>query len=175
MGNKALYHDIDLKKNKIQNAKLHPLTTAERNALTSSLNSGDIGMMVYDTSLKLLYGWDGNQWVPVGLTADQLVTLTEAYEGLVRSLNVTGTETTKTILLTTEDGAVISGTFNDAYIHTQTILSNQWIVNHNLNKYPSVTVVNNSNIEVVGEVNYTSTNQVILTFSQSFTGKAFFT
>lgn len=175
MASKAFYYDIDLKKNKVLNAKLHPLSTAERTALVSTLNSNDIGMMVYDTNQKLLYSWDGNQWASVSLTADQLQTLTESYNGLVRSVGVTSTETTKTILLTTEDGTVISGTFNDSYIHTQTIQANQWIVNHNLNKYPAVTVVNNINVEVVGEIVYTSTNQVILTFSQSFTGKAFFT
>lgn len=175
MAVKALYHDIDLKKNKILNARMFPLTTTERNALTSSLNSNDIGYLVYDTTLKLLYSWDGNQWVSVGLNSVNTTKLNEAYDNTVRSIGVTNSPTDTTITLTTEDNTQITTSFATSYIHEQTVGANQWIVNHNLNKYPKVTIVNDINVEVIGDIVYTNTNQVIISFSIPFVGKAYFT
>ena len=47
-------------------------------------------------------------------------------------------------------------------------------INHNLNKYCSVTVVDENNDVVIGEIHYDSLNQVTLTFTAAFSGKAFF-
>lgn len=44
-------------------------------------------------------------------------------------------------------------------------------VNHNLSKYPAVTIFDPSNDGVTGEVEHVSVNQLVLTFSSSFTGK----
>ncbi len=43
-------------------------------------------------------------------------------------------------------------------------------VNHNLNKYPAVSVVDSAGDEVVGQVQYTSTSQVIVSFTYPFSG-----
>ena len=175
MAKKALYHDIDLKKNKIENVKLHPVTTTERNTMTSSLNSNDIGLTVYDITEKLLYGWDGNQWVAISLNSENTTKLNEAYDGIIEEITTTNTPVSRTITLVTNNNQLISVTFNESYIHDQVIPANQWIVNHNLNKYPKVTIVNDINVEVVGDIVYTNTNQVIISFSNPFYGKAYFT
>jgi hypothetical protein len=47
-------------------------------------------------------------------------------------------------------------------------------VSHGLNKYPSVTVVSDSNVVMIGNVKYINTDQVQLTFSAPFSGKAYF-
>ena len=60
------------------------------------------------------------------------------------------------------------------YVYTQSSASATWIVNHNLNKYCSVTVVDSNNDVVIGEIHYNSVNQVTLTFTAAFSGKAFF-
>ena len=44
-------------------------------------------------------------------------------------------------------------------------------VNHNLNKYPSVTVIDSAGDEVEGEVYHVNTSQLILRFSAPFSGK----
>lgn len=44
-------------------------------------------------------------------------------------------------------------------------------VNHNLNKYPSVNVIDSAGDEVMGEIFYSSLNQVILTFAAPFSGR----
>ena len=64
---------------------------------------------------------------------------------------------------------------NDAnFVFTLDGSSNQYVINHNLNKFPSVTIVDASDIEVVATVVFNTLNQVTLTFSSNFTGKAFF-
>lgn len=60
------------------------------------------------------------------------------------------------------------------FVFTQGSPETTWTVNHNLNKNPSVTVVNSANNVVYGEVEYITANQVVLTFSDAFSGKAFF-
>jgi len=60
------------------------------------------------------------------------------------------------------------------FVFTQNTSSATWIVTHNLNKYPSVSVVDSANTTVYGEVEYKSLNQVVITFKAPFTGKAYF-
>ena len=57
---------------------------------------------------------------------------------------------------------------------SQSTNANPWVVNHGLNKYPSVSVVNSANITVYGEVEYDSLNEVTITFNSPTNGKAYF-
>ena len=43
-----------------------------------------------------------------------------------------------------------------------------------MNKYPSVTVIDSGNNEVVGDIVYTSLNSVVINFSGAFSGTAYF-
>lgn len=67
-----------------------------------------------------------------------------------------------------------SGTADKNFVFTQATNSSTWVVNHGLNKFPSVSVVNNANITVYGEVEYDSLNQVTITFHSPTNGKAYF-
>ncbi len=60
------------------------------------------------------------------------------------------------------------------YAYPQDVPLAQWVVTHNMNKYPSVSVVDSAGSAVVGEVLYDSLNQVTINFSAPFSGKAFF-
>ncbi len=51
--------------------------------------------------------------------------------------------------------------------------SSVWTVTHNLGKFPSVTVVDSANTVVVGNVDYSNSNQLIITFNASFSGCVF--
>ena len=57
--------------------------------------------------------------------------------------------------------------------YTQAVPSTQWTIQHNLQKFPSVSVVNNNNVLLYGETTYIDNNNVILTFSAEFAGKAY--
>jgi predicted nucleic acid-binding Zn ribbon protein len=59
------------------------------------------------------------------------------------------------------------------YIYTQTTPSATWVVNHNLNSYPSVTCVDSLDSQIVGALEYTNVNQLIITFSLPVFGRAF--
>ena len=56
--------------------------------------------------------------------------------------------------------------------HTQTSSSDVWTINHNLNKYPSVTVQDSAGSIVIGEITYNNKNTITLTFSGAFSGEA---
>lgn len=65
------------------------------------------------------------------------------------------------------------GIVNDKnYTHNQTVASDEWVIIHNLNKYPAVNIFDSAGDEVVGEVTYDSVNQVTITFVSAFKGKA---
>jgi hypothetical protein len=58
------YVDIDGQKVSIlKNWRLNPLSTTDRLVLGASLTIANIGLPCFDTTLSLLYFWDGTQWV----------------------------------------------------------------------------------------------------------------
>jgi hypothetical protein len=59
------------------------------------------------------------------------------------------------------------------YVYTQAVPSTVWNITHNLNKLPSVTVVNINNVTVYGEVIYVDLNNLRIEFSAGFSGKAY--
>ena len=59
------------------------------------------------------------------------------------------------------------------YEHRQNAVSKVWKINHNLNKKPSVTVVDSAGSEVIGEVIYIDDNNLELHFSAQFSGIAY--
>ena len=50
------------------------------------------------------------------------------------------------------------------YVHTQSSISHTWVITHNLNKHPSVTVVDTGDTVVVGTIDYNSNNKLTITF-----------
>lgn len=173
MALQKIYVDYDFNKNSILNAKLQPVTTAERNALSSGYNSNDAGIIVYDTTLKMVYSWDGNQWDQVSLSDTQLAQIAEAFNKTVVDITVTADNENRTIILTYRDTLSIQETYKFSHIHNQTVSASTWSITHNLNKYPSVSIVDSSNEEVIGEVEHINSNSLTVKFSAPFSGKAF--
>ena len=62
---------------------------------------------------------------------------------------------------------------NSHFVYSQILASQEWIVDHTLGKYPSVSVVDSSGNLVIGGIHYISDNQLVLTFSSEFSGKAY--
>ena len=58
-------------------------------------------------------------------------------------------------------------------VFTQALPSATWVITHNLNKFPSITVVDTANTVVYGEYVFNSINQTTLNFSSAFAGKAY--
>lgn len=60
------------------------------------------------------------------------------------------------------------------FVHSQNVPASTWSVTHNLDKRPSVTIVDSGESVVVGDVQYTDNNSVVLVFTAAFSGKAYF-
>lgn len=60
------------------------------------------------------------------------------------------------------------------YTHEQAVVSDTWIVTHNLNKKPSIEVVDSADNVVTGDYEYNDLNTVTLRFNGAFSGKAYF-
>ena len=59
------------------------------------------------------------------------------------------------------------------YTHTQSNATDQWVITHNLNKYPSVGVVDSGGNIVITEVRYDSANRLTVLFNSAESGKAY--
>ena len=60
------------------------------------------------------------------------------------------------------------------FVYNQSVPAIEWDIFHDLNKFPSVAIVNSANEVVIGNVEYIDLNNVKLTFSAAFSGKAYF-
>ena len=80
---------------------------------------------------------------------------------------ITGTAPTQTLNLTIPIGG--------RYKHTQGSASATWTITHNLGYEPGgVSVVDSAGTIVVGTVTYSSVDQIVVSFSSAFAGKAYF-
>ena len=60
-----------------------------------------------------------------------------------------------------------------SYTFEQMTAESVWTIVHNLNRFPSVTVVDSAGSVAVGDVQYTTVNSLTITFSAAFSGKAY--
>ena len=75
-------------------------------------------------------------------------------------------------------GKHIDKAVSPTYTHNQSSSSATWVINHNLEKHPSVTVVDSAETVVHGNIEYNSKNTVTITFrtdetAHAFSGKAY--
>lgn len=59
------------------------------------------------------------------------------------------------------------------YTHVQTEADTEWVINHNLDKYPAVSAVNESGREILGQVNYIDSMVAKITFCEAMKGRAY--
>lgn len=58
-------------------------------------------------------------------------------------------------------------------IYQQTNSSNVWTIAHNLNRFPSVIVVDSAGSKVEGDIDYIDANNVRVTFGNAFAGTVY--
>jgi len=59
------------------------------------------------------------------------------------------------------------------FVFTQAVAANPWTVQHNLNKFPSCTMVLNSGQQGFGDVTFIDENNLTITFAGATSGKAY--
>lgn len=70
-------------------------------------------------------------------------------------------------------GSDASGGSDKSFVFTQSVAAAKWEIQHNLDKYPSVSIVDSAGTEVVGDVQYTDQNNIVILFTAPFSGKAY--
>ncbi len=167
---RIFYSDLSLAKNELLDARIENTSTAER--LAMSLGAPHTGLAVWDTDLEGLYIWHVDHWVRVGATVQQINNWNQAYNDSV--INFTLTQGTDSVItIQRRNSPDLSITYRSGYIYNQGVPSDTWVINHNLNKNPSVTIVSSAGEEVEGAVVINSLNQVTITFCAAFSGKAY--
>ena len=166
---RIFYSDLSLAKNELLDARIENTSTAER--LAMSLGAPHTGLAVWDTDLEGLYIWHIDHWVRVGATVQQINNWNQAYNDSV--INFTLTQGTDSVItIQRRNSPDLSITYRSGYIYNQGVPSDTWVINHNLNKNPSVTIVSSAGEEVEGAVVINSLNQITITFCAAFSGKA---
>lgn len=141
---------------------------------------GDSGL-VYDKStdsLKINGGTGAGVTLEVGGTADILYLSMEGSLAIdndknasLHNVNATGTVEGSNLSGTNTGDQDLSGIVQDKNYTQDFTVSSNVTVNHNLNKYPTVAVFDSANDEVIGAIEYTSLNALIVSFSAPFSGR----
>jgi hypothetical protein len=95
---------------------------------------------------------------------DKLIGTDAANKG--RTVNIT-VGSLKTFM---EENAEFNG---ETTIFNQNTASSIWTVEHNLEKFPSVTAIDSSGGLIIGEINYQNNNSLTINFSAPLTGTAY--
>lgn len=59
------------------------------------------------------------------------------------------------------------------YTHIQDVASDTWTINHNLEYYPNIEIVDSAGTAVIGNYQYVNVNTIVATFASPFAGKAY--
>lgn len=59
------------------------------------------------------------------------------------------------------------------YVHTQMQAQAVWQIAHNLNKFPSVDIVDSAGSVVMGDIRYIDRNNLTVSFTAGFAGTAY--
>ena len=115
--------------------------------------------------------YDRNSLDSFGIFTFTALTLIEGsiYEATLSHISSTGG---------TQQGKIYGAEFaqeeeDKEFIFNQPTPQVTWTINHNLNKFPSVSVVNTNNILMYGDTTYVDKDNLTITFSAGFSGKAY--
>ena len=82
-----------------------------------------------------------------------------------------GVKTQQRIPMGSSSTVIFGG--DKTFVYHQNQASDRWEIQHNLRKYPSVSVVDTAGTSVVGDVEYIDENNVVCTFNAAFLGEAY--
>ena len=106
-----------------------------------------------------------------------IITYSYATQAYVASITTLASSLTFTpasgITSTTVQAAVEEVRNKSKYTHTQGSPTTTWSITHNLGYRPNVSVVDTSDTVCFGDIDYTNDNAIVVTFTQSFAGKAY--
>ena len=89
------------------------------------------------------------------------------------SLRITKSFLNQDNLDETKENEVIAKGADKFFIFDQLTSSSEWLINHNLEKYPSVTIIDSAGTNVIGDIIYIDNNNLKIIFSSKMSGKAY--
>jgi hypothetical protein len=138
------------------------LTKINDTNVTLTLEGTPIDSLFSDVTLKL--GWHGR-------LADSRVASAEYWNAKQNPITLT---TNGVSGAATFNGTTLNiPRYNGQFIFTQSAPATTWLINHGLNGFPSVTIVNINNVVMYGDITYMDPNNVRVEFSAGFSGKAY--
>ena len=96
----------------------------------------------------------------------------DAFDSAGAANNLIFTPTSE-ITATNVQAAIEEVRSRSRFVHTQASASTTWSITHNMRFFPNVSIVDSAESKVIGEVTYISENALTVTFSHSFSGKAY--
>lgn len=137
-------------------------TAANWNNNNPILAVGEIG---YDITNNQLRVGDGTTaWGQLSVLEAVGVAATTAYDNSLSGLSAVN------IQQAIDELTNIKASFFD---YEQQVPSATWVVTHNLGRLPSVTVIDSGDNIVIGDILFLNNNQVEISFTGSFAGKAY--
>lgn len=95
----------------------------------------------------------------------------EYYIATIAYIGGNGVVATQGTQYTIIDFNIASG--DKTFVFTQGVPASVWNIQHNLNKFPSVSVVDTSNTNVFSQIDYVDSNNLTITNTAQFAGKAY--
>lgn len=89
------------------------------------------------------------------------------------SLRITKSFLNQDNLDETKENEIIAKGADKFFIFDQLTSSSEWLINHNLEKYPSVTIIDSAGTNVIGDIIYIDNNNLKIIFSSKMSGKAY--
>lgn len=109
------------------------------------------------------YNTDGEYWDP----QDPVPSLGKSFEEVIKEIQEDFTGRFH------EEVKDLAGQVDKTYTHTQSVAQEVWMIEHDLEKYPSVSVSDSYGREIVVQVRYISKSRVEITLSHATSGTAF--
>lgn len=138
------------------------LTRTNDTNVTLTLEGAPIGSLFNDVNLKV--GWTGK-------LSDLRISSAAYWNAKQDAITLTtnGQSGAATFI-----GSVLNiPKYKGPFVFTQILPATAWLIEHNLNRFPSVVVVNINNIVMYGNIIYIDENNVRIEFSAGFSGKAY--
>jgi hypothetical protein len=155
-GNDAVFNELSLGSNE-----------------TFLMSNGPMAAPTWERAVRPpLSSTDNNIAVFSGISGNLLKDSTINADWFNQDVTTTGEPTFASVNVT--DGFYINGEpFTNAFLHEQTVPSNLWIITHNKNTYPSVTIIDSLDEIVFADIEYISPDQLTISFTSEETGKAY--
>ena len=109
------------------------------------------------------YNTDGEYWDP----QDPVPSLGKSFEEVIKEIQEDFTGRFH------EEVKDLAGQVDKTHVHTQSVAQQVWLIEHDLDKYPSVSVSDHYGREVETQVRYISKSRVEIILSHAITGTAF--